>query len=383
MCPNLTNRERFLNTFARKKIDQICYSPRLYYWYLGNKLYNKRKRHLEQLKSRIPERFLKKSQLEIYNMLHAAPRYSAETLYLPLFETEVDPKAGIEKKTIRGSKESETITKYITPLGNLTQTTAIGGGLGIHYTEFPIKDVEDIKIMKYIFENTKCVFNEKNYKNAKDMLGDKGVLSDYLLSSPYQKLVKELMGFVRTTILLKRKPDEMEDFFMFLEKWDDDMYEQAAKSPISIINFGENIDCNLSPPPQFEKYLIPYYEKRVKQLHKAGKYCHIHMDGSLKDVLPYFADLPFDGLEALTAHPQGDVSLEELQEAIGDKILLDGIPSILFLPQYSNDYVRDYAQKVLELFSPRLILGVSDELSPNGDIRKIEMIGEVVKTFEP
>ena len=52
-------------------------------------------------------------------------------------------------------------------------------------------------------------------------------------------------------------------------------------------------------------------------------------------------------------------------------VLLDGIPSILFLPQYSNKYACEYAQKVLDLFSPNLILGVSDELSPNGDIRKI------------
>jgi hypothetical protein len=107
------------------------------------------------------------------------------------------------------------------------------------------------------------------------------------------------------------------------------------------------------------------------------------MDGSLKDLLPYFKELPFDGLEALTAHPQGDVTLEEIKNAIGEKVYLDGIPSILFLPQYTNEYVKKYTQKVLDLFSPNLILGVSDELSPNGDIRKIEMISEIVQDFEP
>ena len=66
------------------------------------------------------------------------------------------------------------------------------------------------------------------------------------------------------------------------------------------------------------------------------------MDGSLKDLLPYLEDLPFDGLEALTAKPQGDVTLKELQESIGNKIFLDGIPSILFLPQYSYKYVKEY-----------------------------------------
>ncbi len=382
MTLELTNKQRVLNTFAKKKIDRIVFSPRLYYWYLGNKLYMKR--NVEKyLQTEIPERFLKKSQFEIYKSLGASPRYTPETLYLPMIEFNINPDADIKVINQKGSKSGETITIYKTPLGSLTQKIAIGGGLGGHYTEFPVKTVEDIKIMRYILENTECLYLPENYKKAEEQLGDSGVVSTYIESSPYQRLIKTTIGFVQTVILLKRNPNEVENFMMFLEDWDDNMYDLIAKSPIKIINFGENIDANLSPPPQFEKYLIPYYKKRVKQLHRVGKYCHIHMDGSLKHLLPYLGELPFDGLEALTPKPQGDVTLEELKEAIGDKIFLDGIPSILFLPEYSYDYVREYTNKVLEMFSPNLILGVSDELSPNGDIRKVEMISEMVKTFQP
>ncbi|MBD3255927.1 MAG: hypothetical protein GF383_12595, partial [Candidatus Lokiarchaeota archaeon] len=258
-----------------------------------------------------------------------------------------------------------------------------GGGFGGHYTEFPVKSVEDMKIFRYIFENTEVRYREDNYNKAIDQMGDLGVVSTYLLSSPYQRLVKTTMGFVRTILFLKRKPSETINFMKFLEVWDNQMYKKIANSPLKIINFGENLDADLSPPHYFEKYLIPYYEKRVKQLHKSGKYCHIHIDGSLKDLLPYFEELPFDGLEALTPKPQGDVTLKELKASIGDKILLDGIPSILFLPEYSNEELKKYTLEVLELFSPRLILGVSDELSPNGLITKVEMVSELVKEFDP
>ena len=382
MTLKLTNKQRVLNTFAKKKIDRVVFSPRLYYWYFGNKLYLKR--NVEKyLQTEIPERFLRKSQLEIYEFLGASPRYTLETLYLPMIEFNINSNADIQIINQMGSKPGETITKYKTPLGDLTQKIAIGVGLAGHYTEFPVKTVEDIKIMRYILENTECVYLSENYKKAEDQLGDSGVVCTYIESSPYQRLVKTTFGFVRTVMLLKRNPNEVENFMMFLEDWDDRMYDLIAKSPIKIINFGENIDANLSPPPQFEKYLIPYYKKRVNQLHRAGKYCHIHIDGSLRTLLPYLGDLPFDGLEALTPKPQGDVTLEEIKEAIGDKIFLDGVPSILFLPEYSDNYVREYTQRVLEMFSPNLILGVSDELSPNGDIRKVEMIAEMVKTFIP
>lgn len=371
-----------LKTFAHKPINRIVYSPRIYYWYLGNHLF---KKHgvKKYLKTEITERFLGKSQLEIYDLLNAAPRYTEESLYLPLFATKLNTDAKIEILNQRGSKEGETITIYKTPLGTLSQTTALGGGLGVHYTEFPVKTIEDLKIMRYIMENTECLFLKDNFEKAEEILGDRGVASTYLYSSPYQRLIKTTIGFTRTTILLKRKPNELEEFMLFLEQWDDKMYDEVVKSPLKIINFGENIDANLSPPPTFEKYLMPYYQKRVKQLKREGIFCHIHIDGSFKDLLPFFEELPFNGLEALTPEPQGDVTLEEMSNYIGEKILLDGIPSILFLPQYSDNYIEEYAMRVLELFSPNLILGVSDELSPNGNICKLEKIRDIVNKYEP
>ena len=381
MPDKTTLKQRVLNTFAHNKIDKIVFSPRLYYWYLGNSLFLKRNIE-KKLKFEIPHQFLRKSQLEIYDYLHASPRYVMETLYLPIIETKINSDAKIQVISQKGSKPGETITIHKTPIGNLTQITAVGGGLGVHFTEFPIKSLDDIKIMKYIMENTQIIFSQDYYNKAKEQLEERGVVSDYLFSSPYQRMVKTQIGFVNTVILLKRYPNQIEDYIKFLEEWDDNMYDIIAKSPYKIINFGENIDSNLSPHRYFGKYLVPYYEKRVKKLHNAGKYCHIHMDGSLRDLLPYLEDLPFDGLEALTPEPQGDVTLEELHDSIGNKILLDGIPSILFLPEYKWEYVKEYTLKVLELFSPNLILGVSDELSPNGDIRKIEKISKLVQKFE-
>ena len=179
MTLELTNKQRVLNTFAKKKIDRVVFSPRLYYWYLGNKLYLKR--NVEKyLHTEIPERFLKKSQLEIYASLGASPRYTLETLYLPMIEFNINPDADIKVINQKGSKSGETITKYKTPLGNLTQKIALGGGLAGHYTEFPVKTVEDIKIMRYILENTECIYLSENYKKAEDQLGDSGVVCSYI-----------------------------------------------------------------------------------------------------------------------------------------------------------------------------------------------------------
>jgi hypothetical protein len=371
-----------LNTFAHKEIEKIVFSPRIYYWYIVNKLFKKYNLK-KSVTDKIPWKYLNKTQLEIYEILNASPRYCFETLFINLLETKLKPDSDIRIKTIRGQKRDEAIQIFNTPIGNLKQVSAVGGGLGEHLIEYPIKTIDDLKIMRYILEHTELSFSNKNYIKAEQLFGDRAVVSTYTLHSPYQKLIIEYMGFSRAILFLKRYKNQIEDFISFLERWDDQMYNLLSNSPLKIINFGENIDANLSPPPYFEKYLVPYYKRRIKQLKNSNKFSHIHIDGSLKDLLPYLSELPFDGYEALTAQPQGDVTLEEIKDAIGNKILLDGIPSILFLAEYSKTFLEKYTNKVLKLFSPNLILGISDELSPNGDIRKVEMVSRIVNDFNP
>jgi hypothetical protein len=89
---------------------------------------------------------------------------------------------------------------------------------------------------------------------------------------------------------------------------------------------------------------------------------------------------PFDGLEALTPLPQGDVSLEQIKEHIGDKVLLDGIPAVLFLPTYTCEKLMETVEQIVDLFHPRLVLGVSDEVpqgaEAGGAIKKLKMVAE-------
>jgi len=106
------------------------------------------------------------------------------------------------------------------------------------------------------------------------------------------------------------------------------------------------------------------------------------MDGALKPLLPYINDSGFDGIEGATPLPQGDVTLEELKDALGDTILMDGIPMLLFLRQYSYEELEEFTKKVLNLFSPNLILAISDEISPPGDIEKIKFVSQIVEAFK-
>ena len=71
-----------------------------------------------------------------------------------------------------------------------------------------------------------------------------------------------------------------------------------------------------------------------------------------------------------------------LKDAIGDTILIYGIPMLLFLPRYSYEELEEFTKRVLNSFSPNFILEISDEISPPGDIEKIKCVLQIVEAFQ-
>jgi hypothetical protein len=127
---------------------------------------------------------------------------------------------------------------------------------------------------------------------------------------------------------------------------------------------------------------LPAYLDRCERLHSAGKFVYSHWDGDTKTLLPYAKTSGLDGIEAITPVPQGDVTLEEVKDALGDEIMLvDGIPAILFDHTFSEEDLADCTHRVIELFAPKLVLGISDEISSTGDIERVRLVGEIVDDY--
>lgn len=371
-------REAIMRTFERKKIDRIVWQPRIRYWYNGNKV-EKRSDEIRQEDIPypvVPAKYRGKTPLQIYDILHASPRYPGEILGIGMFRTRIDPGAGIKDEVF--NKNSNTVKITETPKGRL-RTISRGG----YPTEFPVKTPADCKVMEYILDNTKFEFNSEAFEKADRMFGERGVIQSFYPRSPFQSLIVSYMGARNTFLQLHRHREEIEGFMDAIDRWDDKMYDVLLKCPLRILNFGENIDANLASPKYFKRYLVPFYQKRIDRIHQAGKFCHIHIDGAIKPLLPLLDLVDFDGIEAATPKPQGDVEIDELKEGLGDKILLDGIPAVMFIPVYTKKQLEDITQKVLKAFSPNLILGVSDELPPTADIRMMELVTKIVENFKP
>ena len=66
----------------------------------------------------------------------------------------------------------------------------------------------------------------------------------------------------------------------------------------------------------------------------------------------------------------------------GDQmVLLDGIPAVYFDDTYEIEVLEACVHELIELFAPRLVLGISDEISSTGDLKRVRRVGEIVAEY--
>ena len=64
------------------------------------------------------------------------------------------------------------------------------------------------------------------------------------------------------------------------------------------------------------------------------------------------------------------------------RVLVDGIPATHFLPLVRDEELEAFVRKLLDLFSPNIIVGISDMLPPDGSIDKVRLAGDIVADYQ-
>ncbi len=355
-----TMREMFLAIFRGEDPGGVLWQPRLEFWYRVNK-------H----RGTLPERLRDADILDVYDYCHASVRYFGNGVRrrfknVQMSETWVAPHR--RRRT------------WETPVGTLTELIGFDEwDLSSHNLEYRVKSPADFKIIEYMRQDEEWYWDQETFEADVARVGERGAPQFYFRRSPIQGLFIEEVGFEPALYMMHDYPDVIARYVEMETAADDALMKVVCNAPAPVVNFGENIDAHMDPPPIWRKRLIPYYRKRAEQLQRAGKRIHIHIDGAMKPLLPYLHECPWDGIEAATPLPQGDVTIEEIKEGLGDLILLDGIPALFFLRSFPVEMLTECTRRLVELFHPRLVLGISDEIPPDGDIERVRLVGEVVQ----
>ena len=270
-----------------------------------------------------------------------------------------------------------------TPVGSVYEVIRSNtSNSGQFQSKWLAETAEDVNVLIWLENNTLWRWNQARWDEAAKIWGNLGLPSIYVPRVTIQKPFIETMGVENTIYTLSDYPEIMEEYFEAIENNVMRMIKVINESPLEWVNFGDNIHGGIISPELFERYVLPAYIKRNKELHKAGKFTFAHWDGDCKPILKYAKSCGLDGIEAITPKPQGDVTVEEIKEALGDEIfLIDGIPAVLFDDIYPEEMLINTTNKIMDLFAPKLILGISDEMSSTGNIERVKLVGKLVDEF--
>jgi hypothetical protein len=313
---------------------------------------------------------------EIYRSLGCSARIYE---YRACFRAHEDPAVTTSQRQLN---DSDTERIWDTPVG--TQRAVYRrspDNPGIRHLKWPISDQDDLKIATWRAQRQRWSWDPEAYNRLEGQWGDIGAPTIYMPRVTLLDLLLTTMGVEQGTYALMDWPEVCEAYFAALDDSHDRLIDVLIDSPLEIINYGDNIHAGFVPPRWYAKYVQPSYLRRSERLHRAGKFIHAHWDGDCKPLLPFAQSSGLDGIEAITPVPQGDVTLEETKEALGDTFLIDGIPAVYFDTTFSEQTLIDCTRRILELFAPNLILGISDEISSTGDIERIRLVGRIVDDY--
>lgn len=364
-------RNEIRKVFKREKNNKIIWQPRLEHWYETNKE-----------AGTLPEKYRNRELLDICNELGVSVRPHH------IFERAIKIVESKRVKLERKESEKYIFTTFQTPKGNLTQRerkVKIKMGSSSYndrrIDDFLVKKIGDLKILAYILRARKIEFDREAWLKAENLFDQRTEPVLRLGPVSVQRLSINYMGFENTIYALHDYPREMEKIIRVIEETDEAIFQVAKTCPAKIINLSDNVHSDMTPPPTFKRYILPYYQRRTGELRKAGKFIYAHWDGHVKPLLRFAQETGLDGIEGLTPLPQGDVSLKQIKEGLGDMILIDGIPAIHFLLQVSLKELEEFTKRVLQIFSPYLILGISDMMPPPGDIERVRLVSQIVKEY--
>jgi hypothetical protein len=274
----------------------------------------------------------------------------------------------------------------------ITIETPVGKQIAVHrrsinnagtiHLKWEVETEEELKVATWREENATWEWDQEQFDRSQREVGDLGAPAMYMPRMNIQCLYIEKMSVERGIFALYDWPDTVKAFFRGLEECHQRQIDVINESPINIVNFGENVHSATLSPDLFLEYHMPAGQRRCERLHDAGKFVFSHWDGDCGPLLRYARETGLDGIEAITPYPQGDVTLEQIKEGLGDEMfLLDGIPAIYFDETFSEEVLAECVHRLIELFAPRLVLGISDELSSTGDIERIRLVGRIVDEY--
>jgi uroporphyrinogen-III decarboxylase len=366
----MTDRERLLAIMAGRSPDRIPWIPRLEIWYQA------------QLRRRtMPEQYRGWSLRDIERDLGlGTPARGGR-----VFRTEVQ-----DVELRREERGYEIRTEYATPVGTVSTLTRRsdvleqGGIVGGREIEHMIKGPDDYAVVEYIIQHTEIIPTFDEYLAYEDEIGEDGVPLVSIGADPFYRFMRELVGYNAAFYHLMDYPNRVAQLLEVLTEHCLQIQQIVLESPAVLILHGEHFDSQMTSPPIFRDYMLPYFQPFAEKLHARGKTFVCHADADASMLLELIVEAGYDMAECFVTAPMVPLTLEQARKAWGTKVSIwGGIPSVLLCDPVTDREFEDYMMNLFRVIAPgdAFILGVADNVMAEGKLERVQRVTEMVQEY--
>ena len=393
----MNHHERILATIRGEPTDQMPWAPRMDLWYIA-----------QRARGTLPVALANLNMVQMAEKLDVACHAIGADFSMPGGRDNSLRGLGIDnhqdypyRVELRGlplesSDDGENLrTRIQTPAGEIflhlyrSQEMA-GNGISLPFVKsYAIHSVADFEAVAQIFEHLVVIPTPEAYHAFHTRIGDRGVAvaRGPVAASPMHLILHELVAMDKFFYLYHDEPDEMHRLTARMEPYFDACLDALAASAAEVVFWGANYDQDLTWPPFFQKEIAPWLKKASDRLHAAGKLVLTHTDGENKKLLPLFPACSFDVAESFCPAPMTKTTLAEMLAGLRPHVtVFGGIPSVALLDSAMSDQV--FEQYLDDLFASigagdHLILGVADNVPPDANLARLEIIKQRIRAFGP
>ena len=273
-----------------------------------------------------------------------------------------------------------TTTRWQTPVGEIWgETRHLPATASSAPTSWAVKSPDDLRVLRYIADAIDTTPTYERYGFLKQLSAGQGHPTVLPPRSPVSQMLAQWTGAMNLSYLVADAPEELELTLEALGRSADGAYEAILGCDTPFVELPDNLSGEVVTS-LFERYQFDYYVGRIGPLHAAGKKVGAHLDGTMRGILPLLVKAGLDFVEAITPEPTGDVSVARLRDLAGpDVILFGGVPGAMFAPPFGRDDMRRQVEQVLEHHweNGKFILGVADQVPPDGDMHLVRLVGDL------
>jgi uroporphyrinogen-III decarboxylase len=252
--------------------------------------------------------------------------------------------------------------------------------------EHVIKGPGDYAVVEYLMEHTEYLPTYDEYLAYEEQeVGDDGYPLLHAGDCPFHDWLQKWAGYGRAYFDLHDYPDKVEHLLdVMTQVHKERVWPLVAQSPARLILHGLHLSSVMTPPPMFERYILPYYQEFSALLHEHNQRLCFHADADTSLILDLIKRAGFDMGETFVTAPMVPCTLRQAREAWGsDVIIWGGVPSVILEDPVTDEEFTAYMEDLFATIAPgdAFILGVADNVMPAAKIERLVRITEMVEKW--